>query len=100
MADDLGVLSSFGIRVASLFAGFAGGLVGAWADEKASVGAWLACMFCGGLTANFLSLDATHFLPSWVSEGGIGFAIGLGAYPIARTIKGLVSSWRPQFGGK
>lgn len=100
MADDPGMLAQIGIRVSSLFAGFAGGLVGAWADEKASLGTWIAYAGCGGLTANYLATDAMHFLPSWITEGGAGFIVGGSALVIVRTIKGLVNTWRPQPGGK
>jgi hypothetical protein len=99
MPDDPGILASIGIRVSSLFAGFAGGLVGAWADEKAGLGTWIAYAVGGGLTANYLAVEATHFLPAWISEGGAGFIVGGSALMIVRTIKGLVNSWRPQWGG-
>lgn len=100
MPEDLGVLASLGIRVSSLFAGFAGGLVGAWADEKAGLGTWVAYAVCGGLTANYLGVEAMHFLPSWVTEGGAGFIVGASALLIVRTVKGALNSWRPQLGGK
>jgi hypothetical protein len=99
MADDPGILAGIGIRVSSFFAGTAGGLVGAWADEKASLGTWIAYAICGGLTANYLGADAMHFMPSWVSEGGAGFVVGGSALVIVRAIKGLINSWRPQLGG-
>jgi hypothetical protein len=100
MSDDAGILANVGIRVSSLFAGVAGGLVGAWADEKASLATWVAYAVGGGLTANYLGVEAMHFLPSWVSEGGAGFIVGGSALMIVRTLKALVTSWRPQLGGK
>lgn len=100
MADDPGVLANVGIRVSSLFAGFAGGLVGAWADEKAGLGTWIAYACCGGLTANYLAPSAMHFMPSWLSEGGVGFIVGGSALMIVRTIKAAINTWRPQLGGK
>lgn len=100
MPDESGVLASVGIRVSSLFAGFAGGLVGAWADEKAGLGTWMIYAAAGGLTANFLGVEAMHFLPTWVSEGGAGFAVGASALLIVKAIKGAVNNWRPQLGGK
>jgi hypothetical protein len=102
MADDIGILASIGIRVSAFFAGTAGGLVGAWADERASLGTWIAYAVCGGLTANYLSADAMHFMPSWVSEGGAGFIVGGTALVIVRALKGIINSWKPPLlgGGK
>lgn len=98
MADD--ILSSIGIRVVSLFAGLSGGLVGAWADEKAGLGTWIVYALAGGLTANYFTAEAMHFLPAWITEGGAGFIVGGSALVIVRTVKGAINSWRPQLGGK
>jgi hypothetical protein len=87
MSDDAGGLANFGIRVISFFSGVAGGTVGAWVDDKMSFRAWALCALCGGLTANFLAVDVMHFFPSWVSEGGIGFALGSCSFVVVKKLR-------------
>lgn len=92
-------LEEIGIRVPALFAGLAGGIVGAWADSRVSWQQWLAYAICGGLTSNFLAEPATHVLP-YVKEGGAGFIVGCTALIIVRTIAELVKRWKPALTGE
>lgn len=88
-----------GIRIGAMFAGFAGGLVGAWADGRSGWSVWLAYVVSGGLTANWLAEPATHVLP-WVNEGGAGFVVGTCALVLVRTIIGAARRWHPQLNGR
>lgn len=94
MPVDPGLLDQLGIRVPAMFAGLAGGLVGAYADGKAGLAAWIAYVVSGGLTANFLAEPAQKYIPL-VSEGGAGFVVGLTALVIVRTIIGAAKKWHP-----
>lgn len=101
MPDDPGLLAQIGVRVPALFAGLAGGIVGAWADQKAGIATWLGAIVCGGLTANWLAEPATHMIPGFTSanEGVAGFIVGGCAYGIVVAIKKTVSAWAPAVGG-
>jgi hypothetical protein len=99
MSDDPGILAMIGVRIQPFFAGVAGGAVGALADSKSGLLAWMSYVGAGGLTANFLADPALHVIPvSFLSEGGAGFIIGLGALAIVRTIIGVIRKWNPAFG--
>ena len=98
MSEDPGILATIGIRVPALFAGLAGGVVGAWADHSAGISVWIGYIVCGGLTANFFAEPAMHVIP-YVGEGGAGFIVGACALAIVRAIKEAVSKWKPQIGG-
>lgn len=93
--DEHQILTQYGLRITSLFAGFAGGLVGAWADGSSGWLTWLSYVVCGGLTANWLAEPATHVIP-WVNEGSAGFIVGTSALIIVRTLTGLARRWNPQ----
>lgn len=101
MADDVGLLALLGVRVSALFAGVCGGIVGAWADQKASLSVWVGYVVCGGLTGNFFAEPAMHIIQPiplvgpFVNEGGAGFIVGACALGIIRVIKDAVSKWRP-----
>jgi hypothetical protein len=101
MADDIGLAAQLGIRVAALFAGVCGGIVGAWADQQASLSMWVGYVVCGGLTGNFFAEPAMHIINPipvfgpYVNEGGAGFIVGACALGIIRGVKELVSRWRP-----
>lgn len=105
MPDDIGLLAQLGIRVPAMFAGLAGGLVGAWADGKAGLLTWIIYCGAGGLTANWL---AEPFAPIFtkilffglfdVKEGLAGFLVGGCALAIMRTIIGLARKWTPNGG--
>lgn len=101
MPDDPGLLAQIGIRVPALFAGLAGGIVGAWADQKAGLATWAGAIVCGGLTANWFAEPATRVIPglSATNEGLAGFIVGACAYGIIKTIKIAVSAWSPKLGG-
>jgi hypothetical protein len=95
---DLGLLEQIGVRIQPAFAGMMGGIVGAWADGNAGIGAWLAYVGAGCLTANYLAEPATRVIPVMVSEGVAGFIVGLAALAIVRTIIGLINRWKPALG--
>jgi hypothetical protein len=99
MPDDPGILTSIGIRVPAMFAGLAGGIVGAWADRTAGAAMWAGYIVCGGLTANFFAEPAQKVIP-YVNEGGAGFVVGICALAIIKAVKEIVAKWQPQIGGK
>lgn len=100
MPDDPGLFAMLGVKVPNMFAGLAGGIVGAWVTRAAGVATILGYIVCGALTANFLASPALHILPDWVGEGGAGFIIGLGAMAICASILGAIAKWTPSIGGK
>jgi hypothetical protein len=91
-------LAEVGIKISALFAGFGGGLVGAWADGRSGWKVWVGYVLCGGITANYLAEPATHIIPL-VNEGGAGFAVGTSALIIVRTLIGLARKWNPKING-
>jgi hypothetical protein len=93
---DPGLLEQIGVRIQPAFAGMMGGIVGAWADGKAGLAAWISYVGAGCLTANFLAEAASHIIG--LNEGVSGFIVGLGALAIVRTIIGVIKKWHPQFG--
>ena len=97
---DHGILAQLGIKVPNMFAGAAGGLVGAMVSRKAGIATFLSYFFSGALTSNFLAKPALHVMPDWVGEGGAGFIIGLGAMTICALLIGAINKWNPLSGSK
>jgi hypothetical protein len=98
MSDEHGFMAAAGISASKLFSGMAGGLVGAWADEKVGFRIWAAYVVCGGLVANYLGESARHAMPSWVDPLAIGFILGACAPAVIKGLREVVKRWKPQIG--
>lgn len=93
MSEDPGFLASIWHPL-SAFSGLAGGIVGAWADNKASLKVWALYGAAGLLTANFLGQDAMRVIP-YVSEGGAGFIVGGCALSLIILFRNIIAKWQP-----
>ena len=92
-------LQSFvGIKLSSVLAGFAGGVVRALMLPR--ITPWQAFSSCivGALTAGYLTPVAMHYLPfagtTGGGEGAVGYAIGLTSMLICEGIIVAVRRWR------
>lgn len=90
-----GILAQLGIDASVAFAGLAGGVVGAWADGKASITTWFAYAICGSLTAIYLAEAFTRIVPFSVSKPTSGFIVGACALIIVRAIIAAARKWQP-----
>jgi disulfide bond formation protein DsbB len=90
-----GILAQLGIDVSVAFAGLAGGVVGAWADGKASLTTWVAYALCGALTAIYLAGGLTQVIPFISSKPTAGFIVGACALIIVRAILAAARKWQP-----
>lgn len=90
-----GILAQLGIDASVAFAGLAGGVVGAWADGRASVAIWFAYAVSGSLTAIYLADGVTHVIPFPVSKPTAGFIVGTSALIIVRAIIATARKWQP-----
>lgn len=90
-----GILAQLGINASVAFAGLAGGVVGAWADGKASVLLWFSYAVSGCLTATYLAEPVTHVIPFTVSLPAAGFLVGTCALIIVRAIIAAAKRWQP-----
>jgi hypothetical protein len=90
-----GILAQLGIDASVAFAGLAGGVVGAWADGKASIATWVAYAVCGALTAIYLANAVTSVIPFITSKPTAGFIVGMCALIIVRAIIAAARKWQP-----
>lgn len=90
-----GILAQLGIDASVAFAGLAGGVVGAWADGKATIGLWFAYVISGSLTAIYLADGLNHILPFTVGRPTAGFLVGTSALVIVRAIIATARRWQP-----
>lgn len=108
MANDVGFLAELGLKIQASFGGLAGGIVGAWADEQATLKMWGIYAGAGLLTGNFMAAPALPVFQTipimgpLISEGGSGFLIGTCALIAVRTVRRLANNWKPNlpFGGE
>lgn len=90
-----GILAQLGINASVAFAGLAGGVVGAWADGKASAVLWFSYAVSGCLTATYLAEPVTHTLPFAIPLPAAGFIVGTCALVIVRAIIAAAKKWQP-----
>lgn len=83
-------LDDFGLNASRLMAGFAGGVVHAFAFRETSPLGFIASVIAGTLTANYLGPAAIHYAGDWIGEGGSSFAVGLCGMTIIRGMDLLV----------
>lgn len=77
-------------RFPTLFAGFAGGIVGAWVDGKSGVAAWGGYCVCGGLTGIYLGEWASHLIP-YTDNVSAGFIAGTSVGLLLRLLRGVIT---------
>lgn len=88
----------FGVKVSSLLAGLAGGLVRALM-MRSGLTKWQVFVSCivGALTAGYLTPVFMHVLPyhdAAGAEGAVGYAIGLSAMYLCEGVMRAAKSWR------
>jgi len=88
----MSVFDDLGLNAGRLIAGFAGGVLHAFAFKQTSPMAQVSSVVGGTLTANFLGPAAAHFVPMWVGDGGTAFLVGLSAMAICQGIVAMVRS--------
>ena len=76
-------MEELGLNAQRLIAGFAGGVVHAFAFKQADP-----------FTANFLGPAAFHYIGPWVGDGGSAFAVGLSAMAVCQGIVAAASRVR------
>jgi len=85
-------LDDLGLNARYLVAGFAGGVVHAIAFKQTEPVAVIGSVLAGMLTANFLAPVASHYVGSWLGEGGSAFVVGLTAMAICQGLLAIVSA--------
>ena len=95
MADgsDPGILIQLGVKIPDLVAGFAGGVVTAFALKQSEPFAVIGSMVVGALTANYLSDPFSHYLGT--GPGTSGFIVGVGGMAIIQGIIAAAKTWTP-----
>lgn len=96
MADDPGFLVQLGVKMPDLIAGFAGGVVNAFALKRADPWSIIGSMVVGALTANYLSEVVGRY--SGTSGGAAAFLVGLAGMALCQGIVEGAKNWR-LFGG-
>lgn len=91
--DDPDVWMKIGIRLQDLLAGFAGGVVNAFALRRSEPWSILGSMVAGALMANYLSDTFSQYLGT--KPGTAGFIIGVAGMGVAQGIIEASRSWRP-----
>lgn len=71
--------NDLGLSIARMVAGFAGGLVSVFIPPPKTAMTMLGSVVGGIFTANYLGPAGTHYAPTWLGEGGVGFILGLTA---------------------
>lgn len=94
MIDNPDIWVKVGIRLQDLFAGFAGGVVNAFASKRSDPWSILGSLVAGGLMANYLSETFASYLGG-MKTGVAGFVIGVAGMTIAQGIIEVSKSWRP-----
>lgn len=99
MADggDPELFVHLGMNVKNMVAGFAGGVVVAFAMKQSEPLAVIGSMVVGALTANYLSDPFSHYLGT--GQGTTGFLVGVGGMAIVQGIISAARTWTP-FNGK
>jgi hypothetical protein len=90
--------SYIGVNLSALMAGLAGGVVGAWADGKSGLLAWMGYIMCGGLTGAYLGESASHVIPA-TNPAGAGFIVGGCALVVMRLLRGVLSRYGLKLSG-
>jgi hypothetical protein len=85
-------LDDLGLNAGRLIAGFAGGLVHAFAFKQMEPWAQIGSVVVGTLTANFLGEAMAHVVPTWFGNGGAAFLTGLSAMAICQGLVAMVRS--------
>lgn len=89
MSNDF--LSSIGIHLQDLIAGFAGGVANSFVFKKSKPWAIIGSIIVGGLTANYLGSTVSKFIGT--STGTSAFIVGLAGMGICQSIVESASSW-------
>lgn len=79
-------LDDLGLNAQRLIAGFAGGVVHAFVFKQTEPLAVVGSVLTGTLTANFLGMAASHYVGTWLGDGGCAFIVGLSAMAICQGI--------------
>jgi hypothetical protein len=80
-----------GLSVTRLIAGFAGGVVHAFAFKQTAPLAQVGSVVVGTFTANYLGPAAVHYLP-WLGDGASAFLVGVSAMAIIQTLVASVQA--------
>ncbi len=84
--DDLG------LNVQDMIAGFAGGVVHAFAFRPTDPVAQVGSVILGTLTANYLGPEVAHYVGGWISNGAAAFLVGMSAMAIVQVGVAAVES--------
>lgn len=87
-------MEELGLNAQRLIAGFAGGVVHAFAFKQADPWAVVGSVVAGTFTANFLGPAAFHYIGPWVGDGGSAFVVGLSAMAVCQEIVATASRVR------
>lgn len=89
MSNDF--LTSIGIHLQDLIAGFAGGVANSFVFKKSKPWAIIGSIVVGGITANYLGVTVSKIIGT--SSGTSAFIVGLAGMGICQGIVESASSW-------
>lgn len=96
-------VAAFGIKLAHLIAGVAGGVVRSLVTGRYGIIEATSAVIAGGLIAGYGTSAATSILCKWLSgmgyhatglEGAVGFTLGLCGMTIAEIIIDRIKKWK------
>lgn len=92
-------LTSIGLNLKIMIAGFAGGLCNALVFRQTDPYTVVASVIVGTLSANYLGPLAFQMVGNWIGEPGSGFFVGLGGMALCQALVELAKKYKAPTGG-